>query len=543
MPVSEGENSPDQEILFKRIKSLENRLGKLESLLRVEWKDETEKLKSSKKLGQGYTTAKAESKVVEYGIAWLGSIVFAFGIVFLMSYTENLGYLILSKVVAYLCTLLLFTSSYFLWKSFPILAKILNICSSLLIFYITVRLHFFTEQPLIQLKEVAILLLFILIGVQIYQAIQKKSEFMAAIAIVLCTTTAIISDSTYITFLILTITAVGSLILFHYKVWWRLHISSLFMVYLVHLLWLFNNPIMDHPMRIVELPQYSVLFLIGYAIIYSFSVFVPKEKLASDAALISISIWNALCFSSLLLLTIPSLYSENYILIFIVIAIFNLLFAVILNLKSTRSFAPATFSCFSFMAISIAVYGYAGFPEVYFLLALQSFLVVSMALWFRSKIVVVANSLLFIFLLLSYLISSESIDITNFTFAFIALATARFLNWQKELLTLKTDVYRNIYLIIAFFMILLGLNNALPSHYVTLAWTATAFGFFALSYLLQNRKYRYLSIATIIITGGHLFFVDLGQMEIGFRVIAFLVFAIISLGVSLYYTKRIRNKT
>ena len=62
-----------------------------------------------------------------------------------------------------------------------------------------------------------------------------------------------------------------------------------------------------------------------------------------------------------------------------------------------------------------------------------------------------------------------------------------------------------------------------------------------LSILLHNIKYRYFSILTIVVTGGHLFFVDLGQLEVGYRVIAFLVFAVVSLGVSLYYTKRISN--
>lgn len=91
-------------------------------------------------------------------------------------------------------------------------------------------------------------------------------------------------------------------------------------------------------------------------------------------------------------------------------------------------------------------------------------------------------------------------------------------------------------------MVLFSLSHALPSQYVTLAWTAAAIGFFMLSILLRKIKYRWMSILTIIVTGGHLFFIDLGQMEIGYRVIAFLVFAIISLGGSLYYTKRIRKK-
>jgi hypothetical protein len=314
------------------------------------------------------------------------------------------------------------------------------------------------------------------------------------------------------------------------------------MVYLAHLIWLFGNPIMGHSMGIVELPQYNMLFLFSYGIIYSFSIFIPKEKLESNAALISIAIWNALGFSFLLLMLIPSFYEDIYVMIFSAITCYALLFAVILKLKFSRNFAPATYACFGFMAFSIAIYGYAGLPDAYLLLVLQSLLVVSLALWFRSKIIVVANAFLFLSILFIYLITSESTDTINFAFAFTALATARILGWQKERLTLQTDNFRNIYLVIASFAILYGLNQALPSQYVTFAWTATAIGFFILSIILRNIKYRYLSIFVIVVTGGHLFFIDLGQMAIGYRVIAFLVFAIISLGVSIYYTKRIRKK-
>ncbi len=538
----ENENAQNYDLLLSKIQSLEKRLGSIESMLRIEWVDKEAKLKPSEKPDEGYTAENAESKIVEYGLAWLGSIVFLFGIIFLMSYTESIGYLISSKVIAYLATILLIVFSYYYRKSFPILVNVLNIFSFLLLYYITLRLHFFTEQPLISQKWIDLFLLFILIGIQFYYAIQKNSEFLGSIAISLCITTAIFTDSTYITFLILTTTAIIALILFYQKLWWRLLIFSLFTVYLTHLIWFFGNPLVGHQMRVVENPQNSIIFLFTYGIIYALSIFIPVERIKSNGALISTAIWNALCFSFLLLMTVLSFYKENYILIFGSIATFCILFAVLLKIKGSRNFAPATYACFGFMAFSVAVYGFSGIPDVYFLLVLESLLVVSMALWFRSQIIVIANSFLFLSILLIYLTTSPSVNYINFAFAFAAIATARILNWKKERLTLKTEVFRNVYLIVVFFMVLFGLSHALPSQYVTLAWTAAAIGFFILSLLLHKIKYRWMSILTIIVTGGHLFFVDLGRMEIGYRVIAFLVFAIISLGGSLYYTKRIRKK-
>jgi len=527
----------------EKIRSLETRLSKIESILRIEWVGENE---DSERIDQGLQDERAkettESRIVEYGLAWLGSIVFLFGIIFLMSYIESLGYVILSKVIAYLLTTMVFTFSYYSRKAFPTLTYVLNLCSVLLFYYVTVGLHFYSEEPLITQKGIALILIFVIIGFQLYDAIRKNKELLASFAITLSVITAVIADYSYITFLILIFSAVATLLLFFKKLWWRLHIFSLFLVYLAHLIWLFNNPVLGHSIGIVESPDYNILFLFGYAIIYSLSIFIPSERLESNGKLISIAIWNALGFSFLLLIIIPSFYEASYPLIFSAISVYCLVFSVILKLRLDRNFAPATYASFGFAALSVAVYGFFGLPDAFLLLVLQSLLVVTMALWYRSQIIVVANAFLFISILLLYLIISDSNDFTNFAFAFAALATARILGWRKERLTLKTDIFRNIYLMLAFSMILYGLNQALPSNYVTLAWTATAIGFFLLSVLLGNIKYRYLSILTIVITGGHLFFVDLGQMDVFYRVIAFLVFALITLGVSLYYTKKIRKK-
>ncbi|MCK5468978.1 MAG: hypothetical protein KAI99_10715, partial [Cyclobacteriaceae bacterium] len=121
MPEPENENPQNYELLSNKIQSLEKRLSSIESMLRIEWAGKEEKLKSSEKPEEGYTAENTESKIVEYGLAWLGSIVFLFGIIFLMTYTESLGYVISSRAIAYLATIMLVALAYYLRNSFPIL--------------------------------------------------------------------------------------------------------------------------------------------------------------------------------------------------------------------------------------------------------------------------------------------------------------------------------------------------------------------------------------------------------------------------------------
>ncbi|MEZ5084671.1 MAG: hypothetical protein R2750_14710 [Bacteroidales bacterium] len=173
---------------------------------------------------------------------------------------------------------------------------------------------------------------------------------------------------------------------------------------------------------------------------------------------------------------------------------------------------------------------------------MQSLLVVSMAIWFRSKFIIIMNSLLFLILLLVYLYTSESGNGMNVSFSIVALATARILNWKKERLTIKTEFIRNFYLFVAFFMVLFTLYHIVPNHYITLSWTLAAVLYFIFSLILKNVKYRYMALATMIAAALHLFISDLARIELVFRVIALLFLAVISIGLSFYYAKKVKEK-
>jgi len=153
------------------------------------------------------------------------------------------------------------------------------------------------------------------------------------------------------------------------------------------------------------------------------------------------------------------------------------------------------------MALSVAVYGYSKLPNAYWLLALQSLLVVSWALWFRSKIIVVMNTVLFIGILLLYIAFYPSVDKVNIAFVITAFISARIINWKKERLTLQTEMIRNAYLITLFFTMLFALYHLVPQQYVTLSWTGAAVFYFIFSLALKLIKYRWMAIATVLVTG------------------------------------------
>jgi hypothetical protein len=529
----------------EKIDVLESRISKIESVLKhiapelfSETAGEEQDIAKTRKSEDSIL----EINLVEYGLSWLSTIVFILGVLFLMTYIRSLGYPLLGSLVGYIAAAGLLVFTYIFRQSFSRIIHFLNASGLLLIYIVTLRLHYFIEQPVIQNSLIELLMISASLCTFIGYAIAKKSEVISFLSVLLILISGIIIDSTYITFSFIIIAAGISFFYFVRNTWWRQLIASIFLIYLTHLIWLLGNPFMGHEMKIVETHQNNILFLLIYGFIFSSTIFISKKDKMSETIQGFISVLNAMNFSIILIILTFAFYKENYAGIYLAIAVLCLGYSIALKYKTLQIFAPSFYACCGFVALSIFRYGFAQIPDWYYWLVLQSLVVVSMALWFRSKLIVIVNTFLFIILLAIYLTTSESIDTINTVFVIVALLTARILNWKKDRLTIKTEIYRNLFLIIAFGMVLYTLNKAVPTQYITISWMGAAVLYLVLGILLKNRKYRWMSFLTLIFTGGHLLLVDMAQMEMGYKVIAFLVFAVITIGLTLYYTKSIKKK-
>jgi hypothetical protein len=238
---------------------------------------------------------------------------------------------------------------------------------------------------------------------------------------------------------------------------------------------------------------------------------------------------------------VPAFFSENYYIYFSLIAGFCLVYSILLQIRGDWKTIAAMYALYSFVSISITIGGIFQFPLAFFLLSIQSLLVVSMALWFRSRFIVVMNTILFAGLLITYVATADPLNSINFSFALVALVTARIINWKKLRLEIRTELIRNIFLFTGAVMVLFSLNKAVPVNFISLSWTLAAMVFFVLSVLIRNMKYRWLGIITLVITVFYFFLVDLSNISLGYRVIALMFIAAISLGISMFYSKRLKS--
>jgi predicted RND superfamily exporter protein len=145
-------------------------------------------------------------------------------------------------------------------------------------------------------------------------------------------------------------------------------------------------------------------------------------------------------------------------------------------------------------------------------------------------------------LLIAYFVAGEILHGINFSFALVALGTARILNWRKQRLEIRTELIRNLFLFTGAIMVLFSLHEAVPPNFVTLSWTLSAMVFFILSVAIRNMKYRWLAIITMVVTVFYLFIVDLSNISLGYRIVALMFIAAISLGISIFYARRQKSK-
>ena len=482
-----------------------------------------------------------ETKLGEYGLAWLGNVVLFFAIAFLWQYFNDQGKPLVSLIVGLISVSGVFILARNFRNSFAYMSKMFNLFGYIILYFIVLRLHFYTGNPLLGSEAVTLILLLILVTVQFYNAVKKQSTALLKIAFTLAVITAFVSETTHTFFLISMITAGLAVYLFWKYNWWKSMIYVLSITFLAYLIWLLK----DH-VWLTKTPgdftfQYAFTYFSLTTAIYSLVAFRKPSTHFPDHTILMTILFAGLGYSALMLSLVLLRFQQAYIPFFTVISVYSIGYSVLLKLYSPWKYSPALYALFGFFAISVTITGIYHFPDSFMLLICQSFLVLILALWYRSHIITLINTFLLLFLAIGYYATSGELNTVNFTIPAVAFLSARLINWQKERLNIRTDFIRNIYLFTLFFSLLYATHKGLPAQYITVTWLFIAGVYFVLSVLIKSIKYRWMGMANLLVSAVYLFIVDLAKTDLIFRILAFLAFAIISIGISAYYVKKLKK--
>jgi len=405
---SDQPDNSDYRELAKRLSALEQRVARLESANKASLvaSKEKEEEELSFKIRQSEDTH-YESNFGEYGLAWMGNVVLFFGITFLVEYLRLSGFHVLSSLFGFTAVAGIFGLAYYFRGSNPYMARIFNLNGYLLVFYVTLKLHFFSDNPLIASKAVGLILLLAVTGLLMYLSVRKRYTLLTGLTLIMLGATAVMSDSTHLMLSLATLISIVGIVFLYQFGCIRLVFLSIFLAYLVTLLWLFNNPIMGHPLEIISTHQYGYIYLCLIAVLFSLIAVMPtNDESYSSTGIVGAIIFNGLGFVFLMALVILSFFEDSYTFPAGIIALYCIVYSIVLKVYSPWRIAAALYAIFGFVALTVTIYGIYHFPQAYFYLAIQSLLVVSMAIWFRSKFIVIMNSLMFLILLLIYLTTS-----------------------------------------------------------------------------------------------------------------------------------------
>jgi hypothetical protein len=213
--------------------------------------------------------------------------------------------------------------------------------------------------------------------------------------------------------------------------------------------------------------------------------------------------------------------------------------AILFWVRKRSLYSTFVYAMLGYTALSVAILAWFDAPDRFIWLSLESILVISTAVWFRSRFIVVANFVIYLLLFFAFLLVATEISVVSICFGLVALLSARILNSQRDRLELKTEYIRNAYLGTAFFMIPYALHHTVPTGFVSLSWLIVALFYHLMSKRLNNnRKYRWMALLTLAITVPYALLVDLMKLDPTLRIISFIVLGTVLLIVSVGYSKR-----
>jgi uncharacterized membrane protein len=528
----------DLQAIQEAIKNLETRVSRLEKEQKQipSVSSDDKAFTKDERIRTDKDRVSLEFRIGQYWLAQVGAVVLLIGTAFFISYPLPGFSPLIAAIFGFSAVVGMLILSLSWRKAYSYLSQILFGGSLLLLYFATLRLHFISEHPVISQKSLGITLLVIVLIVNLLLSVRRNSEVLTAIILVLFYITALFSDTAVIAFCLIVMASMVTAYLLLAKGWRTLSIVSMIFAFVSHLVWLFNNPLIGNPLQARPSPQGNLIFLALYGTIFVLAAVIQGKKRTQEVfdVLVSLLIGSGIFIVGLV--NVLNYYRPEKNLFGLATALFFMGLALATRKIEREANSSSIYACIGFVALTIFIFVQFPSPDYFIWLGWQSILVILIAIWFRSRIIVLANIFIYLGIYFWYLMTTPSNDPVNLSYAVAALVSARVLNWKKDRLTLKTDLIRNLYLISAFIIVLWGLDHAVPQKFVSLSWIGASFLYFAISLVLKNRKYRWMAILTIFAAVVHIFVVDLARLGHGFRVILFIVVGIMLVLFSLAYT-------
>lgn len=537
--MSPDESPQTHETPEEAIRKLEERVAKLESYLGFETTDDTEE--SHDESGRPVEKRDEEELEFEVGQKWFaktGIVVLAIGMAFVLTFPyQNLPSFVPSVFGFFVAAGMLVLSRF--WKtSYLLISQYFFGAALALLYFATLRLFFFSDTPPLEPDSLAgILLLVLIVGMILAVSVRRQSVYLTGLALSYGFSTALIIGNAWAVLSLVTVLSALTVMIRFRTGWNALLLPGTTLAYLTHLLWSIGNPILGHEIQMIAGPGISVWFVLIYAALFAVSTLRRENPQTEDADVIIASGLNlAGGYGLFLLLTLTS-FQDSLVASHLAASALFLTLAILFWKRERSQFSTFLYAMFGYTALSVALLKSFSPPPVFVWLSLQSILVLSTAIWFRSRFIVIANFAIFLAIVTGYLAVTDVESGMSIGFGVVSLVSARLLNWQQSRLELKTEMMRNAYLAVAFCAFPYALFYLMPEGSASLSWVGVALFYYLMGALIKKQKYRWMGHLTLGITVLYVMIIGIIQLEETYRIFSFLVLGCVLIAVSIIFTR------
>lgn len=535
---SSSESTQFQQIV-NYLQNFESRISRIEQELGLTQADENTDFKLPplfpRKISGNADTL--ELQIGQYWFAKVGIVVLAVAIILILTFPfKNLHHAIPSGI-GYILVVVLFVLSRIWKESLSFISRYIFGAGLMLLYFNTLRLHYFGSEPVIENSAIETILLLAVNSIFLFAAFMRSSPYLSGMGLLLCSVTAVVSGNPYFIFAFLTAVSVLTVVFKIIHEWNGVYISGMILVYATHLIWFINNPFAGNNIELLSSHPLNIYFILLYSVVFSMGNYLRKNKAVEEGGIVISSFINCAMGYGLFTLETIARFRETLVLSHLIASVIFLAISLMFWYRERSKYSTFFYAILGYAALSIAIIAKFPLPDFFVWLSWQSVLVVSTAVMFRSKIIIVANFVIYAIVFFAYLALAGAIGFISLSFGVVALLSARILNWQKDKLELKTDVMRLCYLTAAFFIFPYGLYNVVPEAYISLSWIAVALFYYGMSRVLNNNKYRWMAILTLLLTVGYVAIIGITKFEPEYRIISFSVLGVVLIVVSIAYTK------
>ncbi|MBI2418687.1 MAG: DUF2339 domain-containing protein [Ignavibacteriales bacterium] len=519
------------------IKALEARLDRIENYLRIPHELTVEENIPQMEAKTSQSEEDIEMRIGQFWLPKIGVTAFLIGIAFFLTLPLAEINTFIPPFGTYLLAVLIVIISLKLKKSYPELSGYLFGGSAGIAFIATLRMHFFANVTLIQDVTTEFALLALVAVSTLAYGIKIRSIYIICLGILFGYIGALITDSPFVLIPVIIILSILQVILSIRYEWKSILAFGIIFSNFFHLTWTLNNPFIGKPLEIVKTNEGLVVFLLLYSLIFSIGILKRKNNQSEEFADTIVTLLNSV--GSYCLFLVLTLMNSSPVFPFYHLFASAMLLGIACTfwIKERSEDMTYVLTMIGYAALSVSIVYQFKAPDNFILLCFQSLLVLSTAIWFRSKFIIMTNFAIFIGTLGAYLMHNYNVDGFAFCFGVVGLLSARLLNWKKGKLEFSTEKIRNGYLFITLILFPYAFYWVLPSMFAGLALLALALLYFGFSKLLHNIKYRYMSVLTLVISAGYLIILGFTNAEAVDKITSFIAAGIVLILISSVYSR------